>query len=118
MYQLKASNTVRTIWHFFRAELAAKRATAVTIPHAVKVAYQEFQKTHPQWANSLFDETFLCAKAAPLFANGALPTAKKLATAWRNQFQVGTPAQKTVDVQKVQPVAAVFLQMVRRELQQ
>ncbi|WP_420641848.1 hypothetical protein [Candidatus Leptofilum sp.] len=116
MYQLKANNIFRTIGNVFSAGLAPQSKTAVSTPHAVKAAYQTFQQSHPEWAASLFDETFLCRNAAPLFANGTLPTAEQLATAWRNQFNVGSPDQQTADIQKVMPVAAVFLQLVRREL--
>lgn len=118
MVQVKATKSIETVWNILRAELSPRRETAVNTPHAVKTAYQEFKQTHPEWANSLFDETFLCQEAAPLFANGKLPNAKQLAQAWRNQFNVGTTTQRATDIRKVQPIAAVFLQMVRQELRQ
>ncbi|GJM40684.1 MAG: hypothetical protein DHS20C20_09660 [Ardenticatenaceae bacterium] len=118
MYQVNPTKSIETVWNVFRAGLSSRRETAVIIPHAVQAAYQEFQQTHPEWANSLFDGTFLCQDAAPLFANGKLPNAKQLAKAWRSQFKVGTSAQKDADIRKVQPVAAIFLQMVRQELHQ
>lgn len=118
MNQATAGKSVKNVLDLFKIDVSWKRETAVTTPHAVKAAYQEFRQTHPKWANSLFDETFLYQVAAPLFANGTLPTAKKLAIAWRSQFKVGTSSQRAADIRKVQPVAAIFLQMVRQELRQ
>lgn len=116
MYQLKATKTVRNVWQIFRAGLTEKTNTAVSTEKAVRIAYQEFEQLYPEWAASLFDERFLHHNAAPLFANGRVPAAYQLANAWRNQFNVGTPTQKAADIRKMQPVAAIFLQMVRQEL--
>ena len=116
MYQLKATKTVSNIWSIFRAGLTSENKTAVSTQQAVRTAFQEFQKLYPSWTDSLFDERFLYREAAPLFANGKLPNSRQLANAWRGQFNVGTPAQKAADVQKMQPVAGLFLQMVRQEL--
>lgn len=115
MYQLFSGKPVAILFNVLNLA-EGRRQTAVFTPRAIKAAYQKFEQAHPEWADSLFDESFLCKEAAPLFANGSLPTSKQLATAWRNQFGIGSPAQKAADIRKMQPVAAIFLQMVQQEL--
>ena len=95
---------------------AAGRGTAGTIPHAVQIAYQQFQKTHSEWVDSLFDKSFLTTEAAPLFAHNTLPTATQLAIAWCNQFGTGMSAKKAADIENILPVAKSFLAMVQQAM--
>jgi hypothetical protein len=76
----------------FRWQRVAGRETAVSIPQAVQLAYQQIQQTHSEWVGNLFDKSFLTTEAAPLFAGKTLPTATQLGIAWCNQFGTSTEA--------------------------
>jgi AAA ATPase domain len=86
---------------------------------ALKLAFADFRKRHPQYAAALFDETLLTSDAvAPILAaclpTGAPPDARALAAAWQRQMpgRRGTPSETTVTV------AADFLEMLGRRLRE
>lgn len=99
-----------------RFYLGRRGETAVQM-QAVRTAYQRFQVEQPQWANSLFDDWFLRREAAVLFANDTLPSPQQLAIAWRNQFGVGSVAQKRADICHMVPVTRTFLAMIQWEIE-
>lgn len=101
---------------YFRRQKVAGRQTAVSVHKAVSIAYQLFQKTHSEWVDSLFDESFLNVEAAPLFARNTLPTATQLAIAWCNQFGTGMSAKRAADIETALPIAKTFLAMVQKAM--
>ena len=100
----------------FRWQRIAGQGTAVSIPQAVQIAYKQFQHTHSEWVGNLFDKSFLTTEAAPLFARNTLPTATQLAIAWCNQFGTGMSAKRAADIEKVFPIAKIFLAMVQQAM--
>lgn len=116
MLQQTSSNKLINSVFNFRWQRGVRQGTAVSIPQAVQIAYQQFQQTHAEWVDSLFDESFLTTEAAPLFARHTLPKATQLAIAWCNQFGTGMSAKKAADIEKVLPIAKTFLAMVAKEL--
>jgi len=100
----------------FRWQQVIGRGTAITIPQAVQIAYQQFQQTHSEWVGSLFDKSFLTTEAAPLFARNTLPSATQLAIAWCNQFGTGMAAKNAADIERILPVAKTFLAMVQKAM--
>ena len=101
---------------YFRWQKAAGRKTAVSVHQAVMIAYQQFQQTHPEWVDILFDKSFLYTEAAPLFARNTLPTATQLAIAWCNQFGTGMSAKRAADIEAALPIAKTFLAMVQQAM--
>ncbi len=100
----------------FRWQRAVRRGTAVSTPQAIHIAYQQFRQIYPEWVDNLFDESFLTIEAAPLFARKTLPTATQLAIAWCNQFGTGMSAKKAADIEKVLPIAKIYLAMVQQAM--
>lgn len=94
----------------------SRRAENQTLQTAVRTAYDQFARQHPEWVASLFDQSFLDKEAAVLFANNTLPSATRLAIAWCNQFGTGLSAKKAADIETALPAAKTFLALVSQEL--
>ncbi len=86
---------------------------------AMTRTYATFDSQHPQWTESLFDETFLKNRAAPLLARALLrdnpPTSTELAQAWADQVGTGERTRAQT-ITRVEPVAADFLAIYEQEL--
>lgn len=94
----------------------SRRTQDHTLKTAVRAAYQQFTRQHPEWVESFFDESFLNKEAAVLFSNNSLPSATRLAIAWCNQFGTGLSAKKAADIERALPAAKTFLALVNQEL--
>ena len=88
---------------------------------ALQRAYLRFAERLPCWANSLFDEHFLKRWFLPRFSQDAKAlkalNAAALVWGWAEQFPypVSSPARLLADLE---PVAAVFLDLLRAELKE
>ena len=100
----------------FRRRRVVGRGTAVSTPQAIQIAYQQFRQIYPEWVDNLFDESFLTTEAAPLFTRNTLPTATQLAIVWCNQFGTGLSAKEAADIERVLPIAKIFLAMVQQAM--
>jgi hypothetical protein len=108
-------NFWQAVWTHPRM-LVSRRAQNRSVQTAVRAAYLQFARQHPEWVASLFDQSFLDKEAAVLFANNTLPSATRLAIAWCNQFGTSLSAKKAADIERALPPAKTFLTLVNQEV--
>lgn len=82
---------------------------------AVESAYRDFALKHPQWAESLFDLTFLSGRGAPIvksYVEGTRPdVGETLAQAYLDEIQLDT-SRRSAAMATVLPIARSFLQQL------
>jgi hypothetical protein len=103
-----------------RAWLGRDR-TQLALQRSLARAMGTFAEQQPEWAASLFDETFLSGPAAPILARCLTPTGapdpEELATAWATQFGTGEAARQRA-VNDASTAAGEFLRLFEAELRQ
>ena len=101
-------------WLHRRLQRAALRA-------AQAQAFARFAAEHPRWAESLFDEHFLCHAAAPLMARALdpanRPTVFEFAEAWFTQCAAPGATAQDANLDEVAMAAFAFLRHLDTALQ-
>src|SRR3954453_11920022 len=102
-------------WEKVRNVLGRTPEQAV-LREAIRETLTTFERLHPEWAQSLFDQHFLSNTAAPIMARAVepelFPAAEELAAAWDAQFHSSPQCLVGFDVDLVR-ACSTFLRLFR-----
>jgi len=116
-YSLDQGQSIAGDWVRKKLNLDPKQQA---FKRALDKAYQKFEKKYPQWANDLFNASFLENEGAPILAQFLIrdgnPDPSELATRWAESLSIRNPERRTTLVRELEPAASDFLDYLASEL--
>jgi energy-coupling factor transporter ATP-binding protein EcfA2 len=116
-YALEQGQSIAGDWVRKKLKLDPKQQA---FKRALDKAYQKFEKKYPQWANDLFNTSFLENEGAPILAQFLIrdgnPDPSELATRWADSLNIRNPERRTTLVRELEPAASDFLDYLASEL--